>query len=147
MRGQWRTFFVMLLLTVIAAGFAGWAGVQYGVQKSMPNTDLDAVLHHDLDLTADQDRQMRILEQNFASDRGSLQAEMRAANRELARAITEKHVYGPDARRAIDRFHAAMASLQEKTVQHVLAMRAVLTPSQTARFDETIDKALGAEAP
>jgi Spy/CpxP family protein refolding chaperone len=147
MTSQWRTFLAMLLLTVAAAGFAGWAGVQYGLHRPAQATDLDAVVHHDLDLTAEQDGRIRALETGFSHDRADLQAEMNAANRDLARAITQEHAYGPNARRAIARFHAAMSALQEKSVQHVLAMRAVLTPAQTKIFDRTVEKALGAAAP
>ena len=147
MMGQGRTFLAMLLLTGIAAGLAGWGGVQYGLSRQASDMDLDRVLHHDLDLSADQERTIGRLEENFAVERKTLQAEMRAANRDLARAITEKHTYGPEAQHAIDRFHAAMASLQEKTVRHILSMRAVLTPAQAARFDATINKSLGPEVP
>ena len=147
MKGQWRTFLVMLVLTVVAAGFAGWAGVQYGMHRPVEAHDLDAVLHRDLDLTSDQDRRIHTLEQRFSRDRAVLQTEMRAANRDLARAITKDHAYDPAAHRAIDRFHRAMTALQEKSVQHVLAMRAILTPEQAKIFDKTVEKALGADAP
>jgi Spy/CpxP family protein refolding chaperone len=147
MINQWRTFAIMLVLTVAAAGLAGWAGVQYGLHRSLETTDLDAVLHRDLDLTTEQDQRIRELEGSFFRDRTSLQAEMHAANRDLARAVTTEHVYGSDARLAIDRFHTAMKALQVKTVQHVLAMRAVLTSAQAKVFDKTVKRALGADIP
>ena len=40
-----------------------------------------------------------------------------------------------------------MGELQKQTILHVLAMRQVLTPDQTARFDETVVKALTDESP
>ena len=146
MSSQWRTFVIMLLVTVIAAGAAGWAGARYGLGQS-EQADLDAVLHHDLGLTGDQNRRLKILEADFARDRAASQAEMQAANRDLARAITRNHVYDRNASLAIDRLHVAMRALQEKTVQHVLAMRALLTPHQAEIFDRTIERALGAPAP
>ncbi|MBL6612381.1 MAG: periplasmic heavy metal sensor [Alphaproteobacteria bacterium] len=142
-----RTFLFMLLLTILAAGLAGWAGVQYGLSRSADSTDLDTVLHRDLALSAEQERRIGQLEEKFGTERGVLQEEMRAANDDLARAITEERIYGPKAQRAIGRFHSAMAALQEKTVRHILAMRAVLTPDQARRFDTTITKALGSGAP
>jgi Heavy-metal resistance len=147
MMSQGRTFIVMLLLTVIASGLAGWGGVEYGLHRSVASTDLDVVLHRDLDLSSEQERKMEALEADFSKDRRSLQTEMRAANRNLARVIVDEHVYGPNASRAIERFHTAMASLQEKTVRHILEMRAVLSPSQAKRFDETIEKSLSTDAP
>lgn len=147
MTGQWRMFLAMLVLTIVAAGFAGWAGVQYGVQRSGQTADLDTLLHRDLHLDTDQDHKIHTLEQRYGDERTRLQAEMQAANRDLARAITTHHAYGPDAQRAIDRFHRAMGLLQEATVRHILAMRAILSPQQAQTFDGTIAKALGADAP
>jgi Spy/CpxP family protein refolding chaperone len=144
---QLRTFAIMLSVTVLAAAAAGWAGVRYGLQQSEQSQNIDAVLHHELELTPDQDRQLEVLETAFSKDRALLQKEMRAANIELARAITQEHVYEPDARRAIDHFHVAMRALQEKTIQHVLGMRALLTPSQAKVFDKSVNYALGAEEP
>ena len=36
----------------------------------------------------------------------------------------------------------AMGALQKESIQHVIAMRAVLTPQQAARFDDTVVKNL-----
>lgn len=144
---QWRVFAVMLLLTIVAAGAAGWAGVEYGLSQAQNHTDLDAVIHRDLDLAPAQDRKIQVLERRFAADRKKLQNEMRAANRDLARAIVEDHTYDGAARRAISRFHTAMSALQERTVQHVIAMRSVLTPKQTKKFDRIVEQALAPSAP
>jgi Spy/CpxP family protein refolding chaperone len=143
MRSPTRTFFVMLLVTVVAAGLAGWAGVQVGLGKAAGEADLDTVIHRDLQLTQQQEERIRVLEQEFIAQRDALQAEMRAANRELANAITQEHAYTPNARRAVARLHAAMSQLQERTVEHVLAMRAILTPGQAQEFDAKVAKALG----
>lgn len=141
-----RTFVGMLLVTVIAAGLAGWGGVRYGLHQS-ETTDLDSLVHHDLQLTPEQERQIQALEADYATARIALQAEMRAANRDLSAAITQDHSFDPKARQAIARLHAAMGTLQEKTVQHVLAMRAVLTPAQAQEFDKKVAKALGVSPP
>ncbi len=147
MTGHWRIFLVMLALTVVAAGFAGWAGVQYGIHRSSEAVDLDATLHRDLNLTQDQDRRIHALELSYSNERTRLQLEMRQANRDLARSIVATHTYGSDTERAIGRLHKAMGSLQEDTVRHILAMRAVLTPQQQGVFDQTIMKALGENSP
>ena len=47
---------------------------------------------------------------------------------------------------AIDRFHHAMGELQKETMVHTLAMRAVLTPEQAAKFDDTVVQSLTQEA-
>lgn len=138
----WRSVFLALVLTALAGGIGGWLGVRYGLHQAQARPGLDETLHHELGLSADQDRRIEALEAAYALRRGQLNAEMVAANRELAEAIGAEHAYGPKARHAVSRFHAAMGVLQEETITHVLAMRKVLTPDQARRFDATVSKAL-----
>lgn len=104
--------------------------------------DLDTLLHNELALSQDQDRQLDGLEKSFAEQRRLYGGEMHAANRDLAEAITHDHSYGPAAQAAIERFHKAMMALQEESVRHVLAMRQVLTPQQAKTFDALVTKNL-----
>lgn len=143
---QARTFVVMLLATVLAAGLAGWLGVQYGIRQTRA-PDLDTLLHRELALSPDQDRKIEGLEKRFAEQRRIYGGEMHAANRDLAAAITREHAYGPAAQAAIERFHKAMMALQEESVRHVLAMREVMTPEQAKTFDVLITKNLTGHAP
>ena len=137
-----RTIVVVTLLTAAAAAAGSWAGIHYGLRETQPNLGLDAVLHHELNLTQEQDRRIDALEAGFAAKRQMLEDEMRAANRDLAAAIMAEPSYGPRAQAAIARFHGAESTLQEETVKHVLSMRTVLTLEQIKRFDEAISKAL-----
>ncbi len=132
----------LVVLTALVGTIGGWVGARYGLESARPEPSLDAVLHRDLHLTRDQSRRIGHLEATFATRRVALEAEMRAANADLARAISTEHVYGPNAERAIGRFHAAMGALQRETVIHVLAMRAVLDPDQAAQFDKTVTQSL-----
>jgi Spy/CpxP family protein refolding chaperone len=124
----------MIVATILAAGLAGWLGVQYGVRQNQP-PDLDTILHRKLALSSEQDRKLDALETGFAVKRGRYEREMGAANNDLARAMAQDHTVGPAAKRAIERFHTAMMGLQEETVKHVLAMRKVLTAEQAKKFD------------
>jgi nickel and cobalt resistance protein CnrR len=144
---HWRMFLAMLVVTALAGGLAGWAGVEYGLHRTAVQDDLDTVLHHNLNLTADQESLIAKLESSFAEDRSVYQTEMRAANKDLARALTQTTPNQPEIERAIHRFHAAMAALQARTVKHVLSMRSVLTTKQAKVFDTTISKTLGADRP
>jgi nickel and cobalt resistance protein CnrR len=141
MKTENRIFAAMLVATVMAAGLAGWLGVEYGVHRKH-SADLDSVLHSELALSHDQDRQLDTLEADFAAKRHVYEAEMRAANGDLAAAMTRDHTYGSSEQHAIERFHKAMMALQEETVRHVLAMRGVLTPDQAKTFDAIITKNL-----
>lgn len=141
----WRSVLLALVLTALAGGIGGWAGVRYGLRQAQARPGLDEALHHELGLSADQDRRVGALETNYAARRSQLNAEMRAANRELADAIETEHAYGPKAQHAVGRFHTAMGALQEDTIRHVLAMREVLRPEQARRFDTTVSKALSSD--
>lgn len=138
------------VLTVVLALLAGIAGGWLGAARVLPPrhaASLHEMVHHELKLTAAQDRQIEVLEQDFAVRRRAREAELRAANAQLAAAIQTRHEYGPDVEAAVGRFHAAMGALQLETVQHVLAMRKVLTPEQAAKFDRRVSEALTTEEP
>jgi hypothetical protein len=131
-----------VLLTGAAAGLGGWAGAHYAQEQARRTSDLDELLHHNLDLSPQQSRRIEALEAAFAGRRRVLDDEMAAANRDLAVALSRDHAMSPDAERAIHRFHDAMGQLQTETVRHVLAMRRELRPDQAQRFDRTVSQAL-----
>jgi hypothetical protein len=137
-----------ILVTLVVAFIAGlggvWAGkLIFGGQQQAPN--LHQVVHRELSLNAYQQQRIDALERDFTPKRQALEMEMRAANADLAAAIREEHGYGPHVTAAVERFHHAMGQLQIDTIQHVFAMREVMTPDQKARFDNIVSAALTAE--
>lgn len=142
-----RGLLLTLALSVLAAFGGAWAGAQYVVGRNHDHPPLHDLVHKRLQLTADQERRVEGLERDFAARRQALEAEMRAANADLALAIGKEHAYSPAVQQAVDRFHRAMGELQKESILHVLAMREVLTPTQAAVFDDTVVKALTADAP
>jgi hypothetical protein len=138
-----RAILLTLVLSLAAAGLAAWAGASYAMRHARAAQEpLHAVLHEKLHLSPDQTRRIEALEAGYGLRRKALEAQMRAANAELADALAQDHAYTPRVQQAVDHFHAAMGELQKQTILHVLAMRAVLTPDQTATFDRTVQKAL-----
>ena len=139
-----------LLLVGLIAFAAAIAGVFVGRFVSDPpkasETELHAVLHGQLDLTAEQEAKLDRIEENFAGRRRTLELEMRAANVQLAQAIEAEHGYGPRVTEAIDETHEVMGTLQKETLQHLFAMRGVLNPDQAEMFDKSVVKALTADA-
>jgi hypothetical protein len=130
------------------AFLAGMGGVWVGetiFTAPAPLANLHEAIHRDLRLSPEQHQRIEVLERDFAPRRQALELEMRAANSDLAAAIREEHGYGPHVSAAVERFHHAMGELQSETLQHVFAMRAVLTPAQTSRFDNIVASALTAE--
>jgi len=134
--------------TILIALVAGLVGALVGARMidRAPVPPLHALVHHDLDLTSAQRARVDVLERDYAARRQALEAEMRAANADLAGAIREERGYGPKVTAAVDRFHGAMGRLQKATIEHVFAMRTVLTPAQAKRFDQSVVKALTADA-
>lgn len=142
-----RSLLLTLVLSVAAAFAGAWGGARYITAQMHSEPPLHELVHKKLNLTADQDRRIAGLERDFAARRHTLEAEMRAANADLARAIGHEHTYSRDVQQAVDRFHHAMGQLQKETILHVLAMRQVLTPEQAQTFDATVVKALTEESP
>lgn len=137
-----------LLITALVALIAGFAGVGLGnlvFAGSHHQPSLHEVIHDELHLSAAQSQRIDSLEAAFRIRRQALELEMRAANADLAVAIREEHGYGPRVTAAVERFHHAMGQLQTEMIQHVFAMREVLTPAQKQIFDNTVVSALTAE--
>jgi len=139
-----------LLLVGLLAFAAALAGVFVGrIVSDAPKaneTELHAVLHGQLDLTAAQEAKLKRIEADFAGRRRTLELEMSASNVRLAQAIEAEHGYGPRVTEAIDETHAVMGTLQKETLQHLFAMRGVLNPDQAEMFDKSVVKALTAHA-
>ena len=136
-----RTVLIAAIAFVAALG-----GVVIGravVRPAPPaGTELHRLLHEQLALSAAQHAQIGALEQRFAVRKQALEFELRADNAKLASAIEAEHGYGPQVSATIDHSHMVMGQLQKETLEHVFAMRALLTPAQAAQFDRVIVKAL-----
>ena len=139
-----RTLLVAAI--AFAAAIAGvWVGRAVLPPKPAADSELHALLHDQLNLDAAQRARIDALEGQFAIRRKALELEMRADNAKLATAIEAEHGYGPQVTSAIDQSHMAMGELQKETLEHVFAMRALLRPDQTGKFDEAVVKALTAD--
>ena len=135
-----------IVLIAVIAFLAALAGVATGrllfPAPEPSETELHALLHRQLDLTADQHAKLEKIEETFAARRKTLEAGMRSDNARLAEAIAAEQGYGPRVSAAIDHSHMLMGDLQKVTLEHIFAMRAVLSPDQKAKFDRAVVKAL-----
>lgn len=135
-----------MLLSAVLAFAAALGGVVAGhhllAPAPPPESALHSLLHDHLDLDAGQKARLAAIEQDFALRKQALEGRLRAANADLAAAIQAEHGYGPRVAAAVDATHHAMGDLQKATLEHVFAMRGVLRPDQTARYDEAVVKAL-----
>ncbi len=141
-----RRFLLFGLVAFIAA-LAGVLAGRFVVETPRASeTELHALLHNQLRLSAAQQVKIDRIEAKFALRRDALELDMRAANIRLAQAIEAEHGYGPRVTEAIDETHRVMGELQKETLQHLFAMRVVLDPEQAEMFDKTVVQALTADA-
>ena len=141
-----RRIVIVGLIAFMAAVAGVFVGRMLVDTPQATETELHALLHSKTRLSADQKRNLHLIEVRFSARRESLELEMRAANIRLAQAIEAEHGYGPRVTKAIDETHRVMGELQKETLQHLFAMRAVLDADQAAMFDKTVVKALTADA-
>jgi Spy/CpxP family protein refolding chaperone len=140
-----RNLLITVGLAVLAAGGGASLCAYYVVSHQSAGRSLHDMVHRDLDLTPDQTHKLDAIEEKYATQRKLLEADVRAANRELADAIREGHKDSPKVEAAIDHLHMAMGALQKATIAHVFDMRAVLTPQQANAFDAEVIAALTQE--
>ena len=130
-------------LAALAGVFVGRLLVDAPKQSE---TELHALLHRELTLSAEQEKRLQAIEARYSGRREALELEMRASNIRLAQAIEAEHGYGPRVTKAIDETHEVMGELQKETLRHLFAMRSVLDRDQAAMFDKVVVKALTADA-
>ncbi|MBN8607628.1 MAG: periplasmic heavy metal sensor [Caulobacterales bacterium] len=141
MMKTWR----VLTLAALAGFGAGLGGVFVGAALTRSETHrdtLDAAVHRELDLTPEQDRRLEEIEASYATRKAALDAELRAAARDIAAAVAEDHAQSDRLTGAIDRFHSAMSQTQHEAIAHVFEMRAVLDSDQQSRFDVIVREEL-----
>lgn len=141
MKGATR-YLLVAAVAALAAVTAMWLGRSLPVANHGGEGRLHEIMHEQLELDAGQEKQIEMLEARFAQQRKALDAEMRKANVELARAVADEHAYGTAVEHAVDRSHMAMGELQKVTLRHVFAMREVLRPDQAQVFDKAVQEAL-----
>ncbi|HBI17774.1 Spy/CpxP family protein refolding chaperone [Brevundimonas sp.] len=141
MKRGWQAIALTAVLAAVASGAGTWISASWVLSRREPPS-LHDIVHHDLKLSPDQLTRIDAVEARFAARRPALEADVRAANQELARAIARSDGDGPQVQAAVDHFHVAMDALQKETIAHVFEMRSVLTPAQAEVFDDRIVEAL-----
>jgi hypothetical protein len=137
-----RLSLLVIAFTLLTAVIGGWAGVNYGLRHVHPPPQLDDLVHTQLKLSRAQNDKLTVLENAFAARRLKYETEIRAANRDIAAAITVRHQYDAGTQEAVERLNSAMMGLQRATVEHVIAMRALLSRDQVSQFDSIVNQAL-----
>ena len=145
MTANWKSIVITAILAALASGAATWTSATW-VMRERQQPSLHSVVHDRLDRSAEQEKRIDAIEARFATRRPALEAEVRAANRELAAAIAASDGDTPQVQAAVDHFHTAMGDLQKATITHVFEMRSVLTPAQADVFDAAVVDSLRDDA-
>ncbi len=99
-------------------------------------------LHHELNLTDAQLKALEPVESKFGERQRQLAEALHEANRQLARAMAEDKAYTPRVSAAVEHVHHCMGDLQKASIEHVFAMRAVISPEQGDKLLILAQKAL-----
>jgi len=138
-----------IAIAVVLAAFAGCLGA-LGAERWLGSKEpvgLHDFVHERLNLTADQEEELDLLEERYAIENARRELEVRRANATLAAAMDSEHEYGPEVSAAIDEVHTAMGELQKATVRHVFAMRNILDEEQQREFDRQVSLSLTGPPP
>lgn len=135
---------IIVAFIALCAGMTGvfLSGHLNNARPSNSAAGLHDMVHHDLNLSKDQEVKLEVTEERFAIHKSQLEARLKGANRALAEAISADKTNSPRVQAAIEEFHQAMGELQKLTIEHVFEMRALLTEEQAAVFDAEVVRAL-----
>lgn len=124
-------FLLLLLLVAVVASLSCFATGRYmRSEAASQHKDFHHWLHQQLDLTAEQNKALDAEEEKFAATRKQLGDELQQANAELAQAIMQDREYSPKVQEAIEKIHHAQSDLEKTTLEHIFAMKPILTPEQ-----------------
>lgn len=130
-------------LTVVAvAAVSSFCTMRWTASRPPAALDPHAWLHRELDLTEAQHAALEPVEARFATKQSELTERLRAANRDLARAMGEDKAYTPRVAAAVETIHHRMGDLQKASIEHVFEMRAVLSPAQGDKLLHLAQEAL-----
>jgi len=87
-------------------------------------------LHKELNLSDEQVRALKPIEERFSTQEKELTRRLQDANRDLAKALSEQKAFTPKVSQAVEAVHHHMGELQKASLEHLFEMRQVLTPEQ-----------------
>ncbi len=138
-----RKVVVFLVLIAAVAALACYGTLRWsGPRVTADDVTSHEWLHRELKLTNSQLKLLEPVEVQFSDRQRRLADGLREANRQLARAMAEDKAYTPRVSAAVEHVHHSMGDLQKASIEHVFAMRAVLTPEQGDKLLALAQKAL-----
>ena len=126
---------LLLGLVAIVAISTSWTTSCLMGRQAPPPADFHHWLHTQLGITPDQDKALDQEEKRFAAERKGLVEAIQNDNIELAAAMAQDREYSPRVQAAVDKIHHAQSALEKATLEHIFAMKPILSPEQ---FDQLL---------
>lgn len=138
-----KKFILFLCATAAVATIACYLTLHFSHHRVTPDeVTSHEWLHRELKLTAEQLKALEPIEQTFGARQRRLAEALQEANRQLARVMAEDKAYTSRVTAAVEHVHHCMGELQKTSIEHVFAMRAVLSPEQGDRLLTLAQQAL-----
>ncbi len=141
---KYRWWFITAVIAFVAATAGSLVANRLSARHAN-ETDVHSAIHATLSLSPAQDKAIEALETTHRLRKSEFEAQLRAANAELAAAIEEERAFGPRVTAAVDKIHVIMGAMQKESLDHLFAMRQQLDGRQAAAFDAIIRRTLTAE--
>lgn len=126
---------LLLILVALVAASACWTTSRFLVHTAINPISDHHWLHAQLGISEEQDKELDKEEARFAAQRQELMEAIHQANVELAAVMVKDREYSPHVQTAIEKVHHAQSALEEATLQHIFAMKPVLS---SAQFDKLL---------
>jgi hypothetical protein len=147
--GDWRG----IVLTLIIAGVAGFAGAKLGamgqhhsVGGGAPYANVrqavDDLLARDFKLTQSQKQQIGEIDERFTKVHNQIWTGIFTENAQLANAVSSDMTLNADAKKAILGIQDGVGRLHTESILYMLEVRQVMNQSQKPEFDEHVIMAL-----
>ena len=141
MKQFWQILFFTMIVACAAIGGVLIGQNFLGKSSSVHHHaagDMHALFHHDLNLNAQQDKKLTIIEKDFRRQKALLEEQMKLANMELAEAIKTSGYSSPQVQAVVDKIHETMGGLQKLTLQHLADMQGILSEDQNEKLEEKV---------
>lgn len=136
-----KLILLLVVVAIVAASSCLMTSHLFVRQSPKPN-NFHHWLHAQLGLTADQDKTLEKEEDRFADQRKGLVDTIQKDNAELAEAIAQDREYSPRVQAAVEKIHHAQSALEEATLEHLFAMKPILSSEQFDKLLKLTSEAL-----
>lgn len=146
-----RLILLVVLSAAVSASLTAWLTSGWGCDLEASNREKPAPreskdfhqwLHHQLELTPEQQAELAPAEERFETERALLQKTLAEVSGELAHALGESSKGPTDLQPLITERHRLLGELQNLIMDHLLEKRALLTLEQQEQYRQWIHESI-----